>query len=271
MVATTAHTLDVKRWDWRTILFALLAGAAALLYLTAAGFLLAPWQPVGDGVVQDLELHRWHVAVTGAVTALFFGAGLMPALLWRPRARPLLVQYSAVAALLGVLINAPFVGPFVVAIGLPIALLVAAYPAPGALREFSREGPFSRPLLALSLAAAVLLAPVWWHSVAWQIQGVGGEQATTNQWIADFEHTLLLVLAGLAASTKRPGWRVLGLLTGITFLYLGVAALLLPTHPGSWGTTGGVLALLGGAGYLAATLWEARRTARAPATRTPRE
>ena len=271
MVATTAHTLDVKRWDWRAILFALLAGAAALLYLTAAGFLLAPWQPVGDGVVQDLELHRWHVAVTGAVTALFFGAGLMPALLWRPRARPLLVQYSAVAALLGVLINAPFVGPFVVAIGLPIALLVAAYPAPGALREFSREGPFSRPLLALSLAAAVLLAPVWWHSIAWQLQGVGGEQATTNQWIADFEHTLLLVLAGLAASTKRPGWRVLGILTGITFLYLGVAALLLPTHPGSWGTVGGALALLGGAGYIAATLWEARRTGRAPEGRVAPE
>src|SRR3712207_6329348 len=125
MTATVLPITVRKTWTWRDILFAILAGVLALLYLTASRFLLAPWTPVGDGVVQDLELHRWHVAVTGALTGLFFGAGLMPALLWRPRTRPLLVQYSAAAALLGVLINAPFVGPFIVAIGLPIALLVA--------------------------------------------------------------------------------------------------------------------------------------------------
>src|SRR5919202_3546276 len=104
MVATTAYNVDVKRRDWRAILFAIMAGAVALLYLTALPFLLAPWRPASDGVVQDLELHRWHIAVTGAVTGLFFGAGLMPALLWRPRNKPLLVQYSAAAALLGLLI-----------------------------------------------------------------------------------------------------------------------------------------------------------------------
>jgi hypothetical protein len=69
----------------------------------------------------------------------------------------------------------------------------------------------------------------------------------------------LLVLAGVLSSTKRPGWQLLGLITGVTYLYLGSMALLLPGYAGSWGVTGGVLGLLAGLGYLTATLVEARK------------
>jgi|SRR5215469_16784738 len=69
----------------------------------------------------------------------------------------------------------------------------------------------------------------------------------------------MLILAGALAATKQAGWQVLGFLTGVAFLYLGGAALLLPDYAGSWGTMGGVLALFAGLGYLTATLLEARK------------
>ena len=47
----------------------------------------------------------------------------------------------------------------------------------------------------------------------------------------------------------------------MVFLYLGVAALALPNHAGSWGVTGGILALIGGMLYIVATIKEAGKTA----------
>jgi len=261
-------TTVVENKRWRTILFVVLAGVAALMYLQSFPMILAPWTTsVGYMTapgIQNPEIHRWHSALTAAATALLIG-GTILALLWRPRTKPLLMQYLAVAAIVSLLLNLPFVGPAMFIVVAPIFVLVAAYPATRALLEFSQEGPLSRPLLVLTLVAAVLLSPVLWHWLALQIQGVG-ENATTNEWIADLEHTVLLLLAGAAASTKRPGWRVLSVLTGVTFLYLGVATLTVPDQPGSWGIVGGILALVGGVGYIAATFFESREAQRIPAT-----
>ena len=54
------------------------------------------------------------------------------------------------------------------------------------------------------------------------------------------------VIAGFLALTKRPGWKVLGILVSLTLVYMSVAALLLPTQAGSWGMSDGVLSVLGG-------------------------
>jgi hypothetical protein len=126
------------------------------------------------------------------------------------------------------------------------------YPAPRTLLDFSRSGSISRPLLALTLLAAVLLAPSMWRSLLWQVQGVGDEHATVYHWIAGFEHTVILLVAGVLASTKRPGWQTLGIITGVVFLYLGLVALSVPDQAGSWGIIGGILGLVGGAGYIGA-------------------
>jgi len=98
----------------------------------------------------------------------------------------------------------------------------------------------------------------------WQIQGVGGEHATANEWVSDVEHSFFLLIAMFLASTKRPGWQTLGILTGIVFIYLGIAALALPNYAGSWGVTGGIVALIGGLFYIAATIREMRKTVQNP-------
>jgi uncharacterized membrane protein YebE (DUF533 family) len=85
----------------------------------------------------------------------------------------------------------------------------------------------------------------------------------------------MLVIGGVLTAAKRPGWRVLGNLIGISFLYLGATALLVPGNAGSWGIVGAVLGILGGLGFIAATVYEMHRTkqvmqvpAQAPTTMT---
>ena len=238
----------IKRWDWRRIVFTVIAGVVTYFLLTNLFRLAAPWAamawyPHDDPRQLNPELHRWHEAMWGAVTGILNG-GVLLTLLWRPRQNPLLIQFMAL-------------------------VVIGAYPAPRALLDFSREGPISRPLLALNLAVALLLVPYIIQLTLWQRQGFGGEHATANQWISDVEHAVFLLLATLLASTKRPGWRTLGTLTGLVLLYLGIAALALPGYAGSWGITGGILSLVGGLLYLIVTMSEARKTMRASAEVLP--
>jgi len=262
----------IKRWDWRRIVFTIITGIVTYFLLTNLFRLAAPWAsmawyPHEDPRQLDPELHRWHEAMWGAVTGILEG-GVLLTLLWRPRQNPLLIQFMALVIIGGALTVLPF-EPSLLFVIVMLTLVIVAYPAPRALLDFSPEGPISRPLLALSLMAALLLLPYIVRLTLWQLQGFGGEHATANQWISDVEHTVFLLLATILTSTKRPGWRTLGTLTGVVFLYLGVAALALQGYAGSWGITGGTLALVGGPLYLIVTMSESRKTMRAPAEALP--
>jgi hypothetical protein len=238
--------------DWRTILFRILAALAALFFVTNLRLVPEPWLALGGP-----DFRQWSDAMTVAIAMLTIGS--LVAVIWRPRATPLPLQYLAIATVLAVIEIAPFEGPYIFFVVVPLILVIAAYPEPRALMSLRPEGSISRPLLVLGLLAAVSLAPGLWLALGREIQGVNGD------WITNFEHTVSLLLAGILTSTRRPGWRVLGVLTGAVFLYLGAAALAVPGAPGSWGTVGGILALLCGAGYITLTLFESRRMERLPA------
>ena len=259
---STNVILNVKRWDWGRILFTILGGVVTFFLLTNLFRLTAPWAsmtwyPHDDPRQLNPDLHRWHEAMWGAVTGILEG-GVLLTLLWRPRQNPLLMQFMALAVIGAALIVLPF-EPSLLFVIVMMTLVVVAYPRPRALLDLSREGALSRPLLVLSLVAAVLIVPYIVRLEFWQIHNVGGEQATANEWVGDVEHSAFLLLAMFLASTKRPGWRTLGILTGVVFLYLGVAALALPNHAGSWGITGGIAALIGGLLYIVATIRESRK------------
>ena len=257
-----------RRWDWRVIVFTILGGLAALLFFMNLYRLSAPWAalawyPNDDPRLLHPDLHRWHDAMWGAVSGILNG-GVLLALLWRPRAKPLLIQFMALVVVAAAATMLPFEPSLVVVIVI-LAIVVAAYPSPRALLDFSQQEPLSRPLLALSVVAAVVLVPYMVVLLLWQIQGVGGEHAVANQWISDVEHTAFLLIASFLASTKRPGWRTLSFLTGVVLLYLGVAALALPNHAGSWGVIGGIVALISGLLYIVVTIREAGKPALVPA------
>src|SRR5215472_17215266 len=68
-----------------------------------------------------------------------------------------------------------------------------------------------------------------------------------------------VILGGTLTLTKRPGWQVIGLLTGAAFFYFGMTALF-PLHdPHGQHIACAVLGLLGGPGFIAITLFEVRK------------
>lgn len=261
---------EVKKW--RVIVFVIVDGLLALLALYAGVFnlLLRPGQ---SGFPS--EIHLWHQAQSGTFTTLLLGGSLL-ALLWRPQRKPLLAQFVILSLAIISLGFATVSGfgflPIWLAAGIIlIGIFAAAYPSFRGLVSFSREGAFSLALLALSLLAAVFLAPIAWRELNYQSAGAiaHDEHALNYHWLTSVLLAVLLVLAGILSSTKRPGWQILGLITGVSYLYLGSMALLLPDYAGSWGVTGGVLGLLAGLGYITATLVEARRSRQVTSSTTP--
>lgn len=265
MSVTTTPERVVKKW--RVIVFTVAAVLFALLFLLLFGGvygILSPWVVLDTTAspTYHAALHRWSDTQWGVLTGLLLG-GCLIALLWQGQKRPLVAQFFALSLALLTLTFVPFLATdpeiyfFIVLCG----LFVLAYPALRSLFSFSPRERFSSLLLGLTILTAIILAPLAIRDLGRQISGFGGaEYQDHHVWISSVQLSLLLVISGLLAATKRAGWQVLGMLTGLALLYLGIAALLLPDQPGSWGMPGGVLAVLGGLSYIAVTIVEARRT-----------
>jgi hypothetical protein len=246
-------------YPWRRIIFVGVAALLAIVFLLVFGGLfaaLSPWLPP-DAADPGAVIHRWHDAQWGALAGVLFGGSLL-ALTRRPLAQPLVLQFLAIAATLVAIIRVGLVAPGSALFLLPLLLAFAAYPAPRDLLDRSRPQRLSFILLALTAAAATLLAPDIGRS--FQLQRLGADaHAQQGHWAGAIALELVLILAGLLSATKRPGWRALSVVTGLAFIYLGLAALATPNYAGSWGASGGIVATLGGWAFIGAMLWETRR------------
>ncbi len=260
MSASALPQSEVKKWH--VILFAIVAGLLTLLMLFGGvrDLLLFSGQSGFPSII-----HRWHEAQSGVLTVIVFGGSLL-ALLWRPLSKPLLMQFMILAIAIFCIAFATVTGVGFNLIVLPVgavlvAILVAAYPKPRNLLSVSRGASLSYPLLAITVIAAIFLAPVMARELNYQMLGMTEHDvhAMNYHWLTSVVLALLLLLAGVLAATRQPGWYVLGFIAGIAFLYLGSMALVLTEYAGSWGTTGGVLGILGGLGYIATTVVEMRR------------
>lgn len=257
---------------WQTLAFIIVAGLLVVLLLyQEAPALLAPWVRL-QAFGYSPQFVGWYEVQVGAL-ACILGGGSLLALLWKPGEKPLLAQFLVVAFLLFILITlilfASNLSVLLIATIVLMGLFVATYPQPRSLLSFSREGALSIPLALLSLAAAVLLAPIAWHDLTYQLRFPVAVYAESGSWMYSLMLALLLVFGGLLSATKRAGWNVLGIIIGVTLLYLGVAAFVAPHSLGSWGTLGGVLAVLGGVAYLSFTWYEMWQVAKRPAEVVP--
>lgn len=221
--------------------------------------LVAPWFFIGAWPGHQFpEIHRWHDAQWGALFGLLIG-GSLAMLARRPAEHPLLVQFVVVAAAVLVLLNAPF-DPLILS-GLlagvfgPLAAIALLYPDRAALLSVRPASlrAFNWPLAAVAvLSGAVMARPAWrWYDI--QFLRAPEEHSQFQHWTISAVLAVVLVVAGLLAATGRPGSLALGTLAGLTLVYLGLAALRVPDHAGSWGTEGGLLAIVAGSAYLAAT------------------
>ena len=261
MTTTTTHAPSTGTWSWKDLLFPLISGAVGLLLVIqqAANFLV-PWMPhaaIHDPKVAAPAMHLWHYAQGGMHGLLLLALPLL-LLVWRPRQQVVLMQYLLVSGALLAAIIAPVHRMDVVPVIIVLAVLTVLYPGIRGLAARLTLRHLSRPLMALTLVVSPFLLRESARLVWWQIHGVGGDHATAGHWIAAATIPLTLIVAGLLAATRGPGWRVVGTIAGLSFLYLGAAAIALPRYDGSWGTGGGAASLLVGAAYLLVTYREAR-------------
>ncbi len=139
MAATSVR----KRWNWRRIVFSILATLFGLQSLAVGLLILAPspWLGLRTTGGPTVEISRWHFAQGGAVAGILTGMLLLAAL-WRPERKPVLLQMTAVGLLNGLvntMLQMRSMGFDPVAwinLGM-VALLIATYPSPRALLRFS--------------------------------------------------------------------------------------------------------------------------------------
>lgn len=231
------------------------------LSLSALGLASASWPwyaPTQPFLGMRVEAHRWHGAQFAALLAILFGGSLL-ALLWRPRRTPLLAQYLIASSSIITALFEVFVGPVALALAVPFVAIAALYPDRVALLDFSSRERWNRPLGVLSVVATALLIQPTCLALSYQILYPHSEHAEHFHWVAAAALAVALALGGLMAAMRRPGWRILAALVGIAYTYLGLAAIAVPTHAGSWGIGGGIVAAVVGALYVALAIMPGRQ------------
>jgi hypothetical protein len=252
MITIEEHRVDWKKW--RSITFTFLTVLLSMVLLIAGTFEFIPAWILKDPAD---SIHLWHIAELTALSMLLGGA--MFGLVRKPEEKPLLAKFVVLAVIILALGLTPF---DIRLVGLlPLAgLLALTYPRPRALLSFSHQGRISAAILSITVLLAAVLDPIIQQEIHYQIIGMSENDAHALlfHWIGSALLYVLLILAGVLASTKRPGWKWLGIITGLTYCFLGVIALIAPGYAaGAWSEAGGLFGLFFGALYILFTLAEA--------------
>ena len=190
-------SLTVPPHRWRLILFRVLAGLLGLAYLPGV-LLFAPWAPLSmtralpnlsvligawaQARHPDFQRFTWRLsaAVDATIAAVLF------ALAWRPLAQPLLLQFLALALVVDLCANVPFVPGIIVAYS-PILLLLVIYPEPRRLPAPLWQGPIDWSVLTLAVVVGAFFVPDVWR--AWQAQVRGGRRTGPQQRLGEHRRT----------------------------------------------------------------------------------
>ena len=239
---------------WRPKIFTFLAMFFTIVFLIVGTFEFIPAWILRDPTD---AIHLWHIAELTAIAVVL--GSVMFGLVRKAEEKPLLAQFIVISTIILAIGISPF---FLPAVGLLLlaGLLVLAYPKPRALFSFAHKGRISIALLAITIPLAVILIPIIQQEIHYQIIGMSENDAHALllHWIGSALLYVMLILAGVLASTKRPGWKWLGIITGLTYCYLGVIGLIVPGYAaGAWSEAGGLFALFFGALYILVTLAEA--------------
>ena len=101
-------------------------------------------------------IQRWTFALSASVDEAI--AVILFCLALRPLTRPLLGQFLALALMVDLAANVPFVPGIIVGYS-PLLLLLVAYPEPRRLLTPLWRGSIDGPLLVLAVAGGALLLP----------------------------------------------------------------------------------------------------------------
>lgn len=260
---------------WRLVLFRVLALLLGLAYLPGAVLLILPWiSPSALAGFPNLspliwswtkaahpELQRWAFAFSACIDEAL--AAILLFLAARPLGASRLIQLLLGVFIIAVCANVPFFGPGIVIAYSLLLLVVVTYPQPRTLLTGLWKARVSWPSLALAVVALALFVPQVWTALQAQILGVDS-LSKSFAWASIVEHSADLWLILLFASFRGKLSVLLTPIIAVCCLYLGLASLSLPSDPGSWGRSGGTIAIIGGAAYVAIAAYEGRRSPAPP-------
>ncbi len=257
MAATEESTGDQITRPRAFRLIAVVVGVLFGLALFGFPALILGWFEGGERLV-----HRVHDLGGGILVGILLAVPLF-AVAARRQVAPL---YQVALASLGGLVAAALAAdPVWLVIGfLPGAVAVGtllAIGGPAFRARFVRPERRPSPILAaLAVAAAVPLTAYALSMAELQRLGVEGDShVDEHHWAQMAALAITLALVGLLASLRMPGWLVPARCAGLAAMVLGLASVVFPNYAGSAGDTWGLVALVGGAVFLGASEWEARR------------
>lgn len=228
------------------IVFAVLFAIGGLFLLEGLSEGLAPW-------FHHLpDEHLWHGAVHGALIGVLFSGSLI-AMLWRASGKALLLNFYIIGHLIFIVVMAAsswelFKTKFFVAIMFTVicSILYGLYTNRREVFRPRQPIRYNRPLLLTTLLCMLGLLSPGWNGFVEQLGETGG----FFRWGENPALFLTLLYGGYLSASGRSGSREMACIVGITYLFLGVAALTVPNHPGSFGLFGGILSCAGGLLYI---------------------
>lgn len=236
--------------------FAVVFAAAGLIMLQGLSEALEPWVRSPLASTPLPEQLRFHAASHGALIGILFSISLL-AMLKSPLDKPLLLHFYFVGHLifLGTLLltdPALAMQTFFVFILFAVVLgvLFAVYPKRREMLRPREPKKINRTLLIMTGIALLGLLPFMVHGAIGQIS----DSEMQFRWGEGTALGLTLLYSGYLTATSRTGSRTLGILQGLSYIYMGAASITLPDYPGSWGFIGGAAAIIYGLVYGATVL-----------------
>jgi hypothetical protein len=229
-------------------------GVAFALPLFGWPSLVLGWFETGDRLV-----HRVHDLGYGVWAGIFMAVGFLSQL--RAPERRIAGFQQVALALVGQAIASALSGDgsfLLFVLGFAVLTAILGWLHPARERVIKRERP-SVPLLVLAIAAAVPLTMYALDMAELQRTGLPGDSHVEERhWSTMAAMALSIWLVAAQAGLRTPGWRIPAWSAGLAAAVFGVASMVFPAYPGSVGTTWGVVALFGGAVFVAVAEWEAR-------------
>jgi hypothetical protein len=243
---------------------------AVLFGLGAFGGLFGAGIVVGWFDTTEGGIHRVHDIGFGVLAGVFVTVGFLSQLRnpeGQVSARYQIVAVGVAALIAGLIASDPGTGLFFFLIPIvALAILLAVHPAGTTLMKGQRS---PRPVLA-TLAVAGAIPLTWFALTAARLQRTGfpsDPHVKQSHWTIMASMALAIVLVGLLASMRLPGWRVSAWCAGAGASLYGLASVVFATfpgtsvpYPGSEGATWGLVAIAGGLVFIAAAEWETRRS-----------
>jgi hypothetical protein len=255
--------LSKRRRTWFSVfavLFALIFGIGLFGWI---GLFLG-WTAGGSD-----QIHRVHdIGSSGVATGIFVASPLL-ILSWRRNDIGLvqMLGVAVVATVFGSVLALDWVFlVYVVILAIPIVVLLAISRG---WRQFIARGVGIAPDL---LIAAIVSAPFW---AAFAVKMASLQRAgpandphvEMHHWTGMAIMGIAVVLMGVLASERTPGWRIVAWLTGVGSIVYGVASAVFATYPGSTvpypgseGAFWGTLAIVWGIVFTALAERRARAT-----------